>query len=167
MARLRRGRLLLGAASVGEVSVQNLWAARPRGPVESRACGTWSASRGPGTSKLCVFSSLWRRVPASKGRHTGTPLTGQPPHLPAAPPAPSSVPSSDSSFPSSSAFSLLGCGDSPAFGVAGCRTSHPEFLGGELRRRCTAALPPPPAPGMGVNARHWFRKGSGFTTTPP
>lgn len=53
-----------------------------------------------------------------KGRHTGTPLTGQPPFIfqLRRQPSPSSVPSSGLifSFPPLLS-SLLGCGDSPAF----------------------------------------------------
>lgn len=67
----------------GEVSVTNLpgLRVRPRVVVEASALGTCSPSDGPRTWKLCDSSRPLRRAPAPKGRHTRTPLTGQPPFI--------------------------------------------------------------------------------------
>lgn len=85
VARLGRARFSSGdPPRWGEVSVTSLLGLRgpARAVVAARAPpGTRSPSGGRRPSELCVSSRRWwRRVPAPKGRHTGTPLPpGQPP----------------------------------------------------------------------------------------
>lgn len=83
VARLRRAVSSSGAASVGRGFRDEPPGATGAGGGRRGGSGSWNVftPRGPRPWKRCASSRRLRRAPSRKGRHTRTPLTGQPPFI--------------------------------------------------------------------------------------